>query len=187
MSGGGDGCKEGIALPPVTYFQAATRLAFGDGALSESGAIFRECQAARPLLVTDQGMVKAGIVELTQMVLAAAGVSAVLFDRVEPDPSIETVQAAAREFRANGCDSVLAVGGGSPMDCAKAAAVLVSTDGRLEDYFGINKVCAPLPPLVAVPTTVGTGSEVTTFAVISDLARCKKMVIGSPRLAPLCN
>jgi alcohol dehydrogenase class IV len=117
--------------------------------------------------------------------LAHAGVEGVIFDAVEANPSVETVDRVLETYQTQSCQGLLAVGGGSPMDAAKAAGALATNPGRLLDYVGIGKFPRPLPPLVAIPTTTGTGSEVTPFAIITDHAQRRKVVIGSPLMAPL--
>jgi alcohol dehydrogenase len=165
-------------------FHASTRLAFGEGSLQRTGELALSAGIHLPLIITDAGMVATGMVDVLQHSIRAAGIDSSLFSEVESDPGKETVLHAAAAYHANHCDGIIAFGGGSPMDCAKAAGVLASQPGRLDDYFGIGKVSSPLPVLFAIPSTVGTGSEVTSFAVISDVERHKKMVIGSPFIAP---
>jgi alcohol dehydrogenase class IV len=117
--------------------------------------------------------------------LAAAGISTTVFDEVEPNPSIGTVDAALAAYRTGGCDAILAVGGGSPMDVAKAVGIIATNGGAISDYEGKpDAISADLPPFICVPTTCGTGSEVTPFAVITDEARHWKMSIASPREVP---
>jgi alcohol dehydrogenase len=165
-------------------FQASTRLIFGEGSLQRTGEQVLSSGVHHPLVITDPGMVATGWVDALTQSIHSAGLVSSLFTDVESDPGKETVLRAVENYRENGCDSIIAFGGGSPMDCAKATGVLASQSGRLEDYFGIGKVSSPLPVLFAIPSTVGTGSEVTSFAVISDVERHKKMVVGSPFIAP---
>jgi alcohol dehydrogenase len=167
-----------------TTFQLHTRLVFGEGSLQRTGELAKSCGLTHALIVTDAGMVATGIIGAVQQSLHAAGLESSLFADVESDPGKDTVGRAVEVYMREDCDSIIAVGGGSPIDCAKAAGVVVSNPGQLEDYFGIGKVTWPLPVLFAIPTTVGTGSEVTSFAVISDTERHKKMVIGSPLVTP---
>ena len=167
-------------------FQASTRLTFGAGAIATAGEIVCGLGVGRALVVTDPGLVKAGIVERVINVLANAGVESAVFDHVEPNPSLETVYRAMARYREAGCTGFVAVGGGSSIDVAKGAAMLASNPGALSDYVGISQAVNPLPPLLAVPTTVGSGSEVTIFAVVTDRAQHRKVVIASPLLAPRC-
>jgi alcohol dehydrogenase len=165
-------------------FQVSTRLIFGEGSLQRSGEQVLSAGVHRPLIITDRGMVATGIVDTLTHSIHSAGLVFSLFADVESDPGKETVLRAVKAYREGECDGIITLGGGSPMDCAKATGVLASHPGGLDDYFGIGKVINPLPVLFAIPSTVGTGSEVTSFAVISDVERHKKMVIGSPFIAP---
>jgi len=168
----------------IAFFQAATRLTFGPGALAETLNITQAAGLRKVLIVTDGGLVRAGIPGRVSDMLTRAGVDSSVFDAVEANPSIATVEQALDAYRSQDCQGLIAVGGGSPMDAAKAVGVLAANPGKLSDYVGIGKVIHPLPPLIAVPTTTGTGSEVTQFTVITDHAQRRKVVIGSPLVAP---
>ncbi|NND68867.1 MAG: iron-containing alcohol dehydrogenase [Halioglobus sp.] len=129
-----------------------------------------ECQAlgiAKPLLVTDPGLMQIGLVQPVLDALEAEGLSAVVFSEVREDPPEETVHSAAAQARAVGADGVLAVGGGSSMDTAKVVAALLGGDQALQDMYGVGQVTGGRLPLILVPTTAGTGSEVTPVAVIT--------------------
>jgi alcohol dehydrogenase class IV len=167
-------------------FQVTTQILFGPGAVANTGKLARELGISRSLVVTDPGVSGAGITGRVVDALAGVGVESVIFDAVEPNPSIRTVEKALVLYQEAGCEGIVAVGGGSPMDTAKAVATLATNPGELPAYIGIDKIINALAPLLAVPTTVGTGSEVTTFAVITDPAQRKKVVLGSPLLAPRC-
>lgn len=171
-------------MDEISTFQAATRVVFGPGAVANLGALAKELSLEKCLVVTDAGVTKAGIATRAIANLAGAGVKVLVFDAVEPNPSMETVVDASRLYQDGRCDGIVAVGGGSPIDVAKAVAVLATNPGELSTHIGVDKIANPLAPLLAVPTTVGTGSEVTTWAVITDLAQQKKVVLGSPLLAP---
>jgi alcohol dehydrogenase len=169
--------------PNLATFNVPTRIVFGEGASAEAGHELAALGARRVLAVTDGGLIRAGIVQPICGCLEAAGLSHAAFTDVEANPSVETVQRALAAYQSNRCDAILAVGGGSPMDTAKAVGILAANGGNIRDYEGLGKVRNPLPPLVAVPTTVGTGSEVTYFDVITDVQRRFKMAIASPLLA----
>ena len=111
--------------------------------------------------------------------LRKAEVGHVVFDEVEPNPSIACVEKSFALYKAEGCDALIAVGGGSSMDTAKATGVLATNPGKITDYEGVGKVKNPLPPFLAVPTTCGTGAETTYFAVITDPVRQFKFTVGS--------
>ena len=136
------------------------------------------------LVVTDSGLVQTEIPGAVTKSLDAAGVKWTLFGEVEPNPSVETVHKGLALYGKHACDGLIAVGGGSPMDAAKAIGLLVTNGGDIRDYFGAAKVTKPLPPLVAIPTTCGTGSEVTQFTVVTDTERRFKAGIGSPHNIP---
>jgi alcohol dehydrogenase class IV len=168
----------------LATFQAPTLLHFGPGATSKIAEVAATLRADRLLVITDAGLVRCGVAARVLDVLGEIGVEGVVFDDVEPNPSIETVERAHSLYQEAGCAGIVVVGGGSPIDVAKGVGVLVSNPGPLISYFGTGKVSAGLPPLLAVPTTAGTGSEVTMYAVITDQAQRKKLVIGSPLVVP---
>lgn len=157
---------------------------FGANEAASLGKRVRELGKARALLVTDPGLVKAGVIAPIQQNLEAAGVAVWVFDRVEENPSVPTVEAAAALGQSQDVEVVIGVGGGSAMDTAKATAVLMTNAGPLTRYEGLDKFANHPMDLVLIPTTAGTGSEATFFAVITDLERHYKMPIASARLAP---
>jgi alcohol dehydrogenase len=167
----------------LSTFSVPTRIVFGEGAAAEAGRELASLGARRVLVVTDQGIVRAGIVQPIRDHLEAASLVHAAFTDVEANPSVETVERALAAYQSHSCDAIIAVGGGSPMDTAKAVGILASNGGNIRDYEGLGKVRNPLPPFLAVPTTVGTGSEVTYFDVITDVRRRFKMAIASPYLA----
>ncbi len=171
-------------MTSLNTFNVPTRILFGQSASGEAGRELVALGARRVLVVTDGGLVRAGIVQPIGASLDASGLAHAVFDDVEANPSVETVQRALAAYMEHGCDALLAVGGGSPMDVAKASGLLASNGGDIRAYEGSGKVPRPLPPLVAIPTTAGTGSEVTFFTVITDPDRQFKMPIISPLLAP---
>lgn len=164
-------------------FNTVRRLVCAPGAALELAA---ECAALgirRPMLVTDPGLVAIGLVAPVQAALEAAGLSVLLFDQVREDPPEDTVLAAADLARDAGVDGVLAVGGGSSMDVAKVVAVLLGGEQALPDLYGVGMVKGGRLPLILVPTTAGTGSEVTPVAVITT-GETTKAGVSSPVLLP---
>jgi 1,3-propanediol dehydrogenase/alcohol dehydrogenase len=166
---------------PFGSFQNPVRLIFKPGALSELPGLIDAGET--PLIVTDPGIEKAGILDRVCGALDEAGVRHAVFAKVESDPSVETVEAAAAFYRERGCGPVIGLGGGSCMDAAKGTAVVVST-GQGIRAFRQGPIGAPVVPVIAIPTTAGTGSEVTGVMVISDLQEKVKMVLRGPSLFP---
>ena len=159
--------------------EVPTRMVHGPGAVTRLGELCRELGIGRPLLVTDKGVLAAGLVEPALDLLD----DAVLFDGVRPNPDIELVGQGSSAYREQGCDGLVALGGGSSIDAAKAIGVEVVHGGSILDYeYGRDPISKRLPPLVAVPTTAGTGSEVTLWAVITDHERKLKFNVGGTPL-----
>ena len=164
-------------------FQLPTRIEFGRGVSSTVGEEAKRLGGTRALVVTDAGVAAAGLVEPVLERLSEAGVTSVVFDHVAPNPRDTSVELGAKLADAEGCDVIVAVGGGSPMDTAKAIGVIATNGGKIQDYEGLGQVRKPITPLIAIPTTSGTGSEVTFWAVITDTERSFKMSVGSPLCA----
>lgn len=163
----------------IYTWEMPARLVFGAEASKRVGEELRSLGVSKPLVVTDKGIVQAGLLEGIFEGLSKAEMHYALFDEVEPNPSVQCVEKSLALYRASGCDSLVAVGGGSSMDTAKATGILANNPGPITAYEGMNKFKNPLPPLLAIPTTCGTGAEVTYFAVVTDTARQFKMGIGS--------
>ena len=155
---------------------------FGFGVVSAIGEKVKELGGNKVIVITDKGIVNAELLPRVTEPLEKAGITYTVFDEVEPNPSSETVHKAAEI--AKGCDLIIGLGGGSPIDTAKAAGILVTNGGKIEDYEGINMYKNAIPPLIAVPTTSGTGTEVTPFAVITDTKTEWKMAIGNAYSIP---
>lgn len=151
---------------------------FGEGASKKLGEMAAGMGAKKAFVMYDKGVKAAGIVDGLIASLKAAGVEAVEFDGVLPNPPDTMVEEAAALARAANVDIVVAVGGGSSIDSAKAINILLTNPSPINQYDGINTVKVPGKPLIAIPTTSGTGSEVTAFSIVTDTVRKKKMVIG---------
>ena len=159
--------------------EVPTRMVHGPGAVDRLGELCRELGVRRPLLVTDKGVAAAGLVDPALALLD----DPVLFDGVRPNPDIELVGEGSAVYREEGCDGLVALGGGSSIDAAKAIGVEIVHGGSILDYeYGGVPITKRLPPLVAVPTTAGTGSEVTLWAVITDHERKLKFNVGGTPL-----
>ncbi|MHB1159142.1 MAG: iron-containing alcohol dehydrogenase [Chloroflexota bacterium] len=166
-------------------WEIPTRLIFGPGCSRQAGEQLRRLGGSKTLIVTDRGVEGAGILAGLLEGLTAAGMPYALYTGVEPNPSIRCVEEAVALYKSDGCDCLLGVGGGSSMDTAKAAgAVMANPRLDIRDMEGTGRVPNPIPPMVAIPTTCGTGSEVTVAAVITDTERHYKIPILSPYLTP---
>jgi 4-hydroxybutyrate dehydrogenase len=174
--------------PRITVLSWPTRIVLGAGAIARLPDEVRRLGMHRPLLVTDLGVVKAGLADTVIGVLSEAGIVHVLFDHVTPDPVEKDVFAGLEAYRTGDCDGIIALGGGSPLDTAKLVQLLTSHPPPLSRYDdatgGDQYVTRPLPPLLAIPTTAGTGSEVSRSGVafLEDTAR--KTVVFAPALLP---
>jgi len=169
-------------------FHSPTKITFGEDAACGAYEVTRELGGKRTLIVTDANLLNAGVLA---SVLAAfengndsASNQPIIFDEVPPDSDLDCVRSAASLARRAGCDSVLAVGGGSVIDTAKVANICLAYGGDLLDYLGLNNLPTKLFPMVAIPTTAGTGSEVSPVALIRDRDEQRKLLFGSPFLAP---
>jgi alcohol dehydrogenase class IV len=157
----------------------------GPGSINRIPELLRELKSKKPLLVTDNCLVKAGIVQRTADVLNSAGIPHVLFSDVEPNPSVNTVNAIQRRYLDEGCDGFIALGGGSPMDAAKGAAARVLRPQKsVNQMAGLLKVLGKIPPFIAIPTTAGTGSETTMAALVTDTETHHKYAIMDLSLIP---
>ncbi len=169
-------------LSPFDY-EPRTRVVFGSGTVRRLGELVREFDGKKVLLVTDPGIEQAGHTGRCMDALASAGLITTLFDEVTPNPTTEDVDRGLQVARAANIDFLVAVGGGSAMDCAKGINFLYTNGGRIQDYWGIGKAAKPMLPLIAVPTTSGTGSEAQSFAIIADAVSHRKMACGDKKAA----
>jgi alcohol dehydrogenase class IV len=172
-----------MAWDSVHLFECLTRVHYGFGASTQTGEILRGLGVTRALVVTDPGVEGAGIVDRVAEHVTGAGIDVALYAKTEPNPTIANAHEAAALYEEARCDGILGLGGGSSMDAAKAAGVIVTNGGVITDYAGRDQIPNDIPPLVCVPTTCGTGSEVTFVSVISDHERHFKAVLASRRMA----
>ncbi|WP_081599686.1 iron-containing alcohol dehydrogenase family protein [Halalkalibacterium ligniniphilum] len=166
----------------------ASHIQFGVGARLNIGGNFCSLNCKKVMVVTDEGIVKAGILDDIIKSLSDSGITYALFDKVIPDPDVTCVHKARDFYLVENCDGMLAVGGGSSIDTAKGAGLLITNSDPLMSLAGLDKVKNPLPPLVAIPTTCGTGSEVTNVTVITDEQHAKIPFVSSlltPKVAIL--
>jgi len=141
-----------------------------------------ECERVgirKPLIVTDAGVKAAGVLAMVQVAMPAS-LQGPVYDGTPPNPTEAAVRAATAMFNEHGCDGLIAVGGGSSLDCAKGVNFLLTNGGSMQDYRGYGKARTPLLPMIGIPTTAGTGSEAQSYAVISDAATHMKMACGDP-------
>ena len=168
-------------------YEPRARLVFGPGSLGRLGELAAELVrgggARRVLLVTDSGIRKAGHAERATRLLAESGLDVRAFDRVEENPTTRHVDAGVAVAREHRAELLVGLGGGSSMDCAKGINFLLTQGGEMRDYWGVGKATRPMLPLIAVPTTAGTGSESQSFALISDPVTHQKMACGDPKAA----
>ena len=152
---------------------------YGQGAMSQVAICARRLGGENILLVTDPGIGDAGWVDKTITYFKQESLQYTVFDNVVTNPRAFQVEQGTQLYNQKNCDVIVALGGGSPMDTAKGIAILVSNHGRIQDYVGCNLITQPIPPLICVPTTAGTGSDVSQFAVIADPQKKVKMTILS--------
>lgn len=165
-------------------FQLGTVVLFGDHVIEKLSGKVKEFKRDKVLIVTDKGVEKAGLLEKIEKVLKNDKIEIKIFDDVEPDPSLDTIMKGAKFFKESDCNIIIALGGGSAMDTAKGIRVVADNGGHIRDYAGVNKVPGRASvPLITIPTTSGTGSEVTIFAVLSDWEYNMKITVTSPYLA----
>ncbi len=160
-------------------FQSHTRVMFGDGAIERLGEIARELLFKRTLLVADRGLVACGHVERAEKLLAKAGIEVIHFHDFEVNPDTRMIETGRAFAASQSIDSIIGLGGGSSLDCAKGINFLLTNGGRMQDYWGYGKASKPLLPMIGIPTTSGTGSEAQSYALISDAETHVKMACGS--------
>ncbi|MEQ9409899.1 MAG: iron-containing alcohol dehydrogenase [Fuerstiella sp.] len=164
-------------------FQPRTRVIFGAGTFSRLGTVARETGQERVLLVTDPGLRQAGHCDTAVDCLKAAGLSVAVFDDVAQNPTTDDVDRCVACARHHQIQLIVGLGGGSSMDCAKGTNFLLTNGGRMQDFRGVGKATKPMLPMIAVPTTSGTGSEAQSFAVIADAETHMKMACGDHKAA----
>jgi alcohol dehydrogenase len=172
-----------LATTLILDFQPRTRIVFGVGTIDRLGDLVRENSGTRVLLVTDPGIVAAGHVQRATRSLSVAGIYCACFDGVVENPTTEGVDSCLAAARQEQIDFLVGLGGGSSIDTAKGCNFLLTNGGRMEDFWGVGKATRPMLPLIAIPTTAGTGSECQSFALITHPQSHVKMACGDPRAA----
>jgi len=164
-------------------FQPRTRVVFGPGAIEQLGELAHELNFRRTLLVADRGLLASGHVEEAVGPLTKAGVEIVRFHDFDVNPDSRMVENGSVFVASLNIDSIIGLGGGSSMDCAKGINFLLTNGGRMSDYRGYGKATQPMLPMIAIPTTAGTGSEGQSYALIADAETHAKMACGDPKAA----
>ncbi|WP_020470516.1 iron-containing alcohol dehydrogenase [Zavarzinella formosa] len=170
-------------MPPPFDFQPLNRAVFGPGTITRLGELTREHGGRRIMLVTDPGLAKAGHPQRAEQLLREAGLEVFLFDAVKENPTTKDVAVGVEFARKHQVDFLVAIGGGSSMDCAKGVNFIYTNGGRMADYKGHGKATKPMLPSIGVPTTSGTGSEAQSFALITDESSHMKMACGDKKAA----
>lgn len=165
------------------YFMP-TRILFGEVKAAEVGKVVTNLGRKAILVTGKTAMKQLGITDQVTDSLKKEKIESIAFDQVEPNPTIETVNQGSKLARKENCDLVIGLGGGSALDAAKAIAVMISHEGNAKDFLGSNNVPGPIVPLVAIPSTSGTGSEVTRYAVLTDKSTKRKQAMRSQFIIP---
>ena len=160
------------------------RVTLGENSITEIPAALDSLGAEKVMVVTDEGIIKVGIYGKIEKILKDAGKEIILVDEVKPDPSMQLVDSIAEKARRSGAQAVIGLGGGSSIDSAKVAAALVGNEGSINKYLGVGMLPKPGLPILAVPTTAGTGSEVTYLSILSDIENETKKGFGSEFIMP---
>ncbi len=165
-------------------FSVPQNIVAGKGTIKKLPEVAAKLGGKKAFIISGPHLNKIGAVAACEALLADAGITAAAFTDCEANPSVETVDKATALFKESGADFIVAYGGGSPMDVAKAVGVLAKFGGSITEYEGAHKVPGAIVPLIAIPTTAGTGSEVTAFSVITDHSRQYKLTVFSYKLLP---
>ena len=164
-------------------FVLPTRIEFGIGCISRITGELSLLSSKKPLIVTDKGIIASGLLKKVTKPFDDAGIPYDIFDDISPNPRDENVHAGAAVARKMKCDCLVAVGGGSPIDCAKSMSIIATHEGIIQDFRGVEKIPGVTLPIIAVPTTAGSGSEVTFSSVITDCAKKTKFSLRSVKIA----
>ena len=167
-----------------TTFSIPPTIITGAGASEKVGEQAKRLEASNVLIVTDPGIVKLGYVDQIVKNLNSANIATSIFSDVTPDPTLQNVKDGLKQYKAENCNGIVSIGGGSAIDCGKGIAMKLTNDGEFADYMGVDKIPNPGAMLIAIPTTAGTGSEVTKVTVITDTDRNVKMMLSSACLLP---
>ena len=164
-------------------FNIATRIVYGRESAKQIDDIVTGLNLKKIQLVTDKGVADSGTLDYLLKPLKDAGINSIIYDDITYNPTVQSVDRAAEQFKNADCDGVIAVGGGSPIDAGKCVGVLATNPGSVNDYLGVDKVKNPSVPVICVPTTAGTAAEITDVAVLNDPEKKLKMGMRSPYVA----
>lgn len=156
----------------------------GKGCLASLPERVKMLNGKKPLLVSDKGMTDLGYTARVTELLKSAGIDCAVYDGTVPNPTDHNVEEGAEIYKKENCDLLISLGGGSSHDCCKAIGILVTNGGKIQDYEGLDKLTAPLPPYIAINTTAGTASEMTRFTIITNSSNHVKMAIVDWRVTP---
>jgi len=170
----------------TSVFNVPSTIIVGGGASEEVGTQAKRCGARRVLLVTDPYMVNSGLAGRITDILKQAGIAVTLFADVEPDPTDRNVADGLSAFQEGDCEAIVGLGGGSSLDCAKGISIMTANEMPISQYAGLHKVPHKGAPVIAIPTTAGTGAEVTKVAIIGDTERDVKMMMLDVNILPDC-
>lgn len=177
--------KKGQITDMNTFnFSVPQDITVGKGSLAKLPEIAKKLGGSHAFIISGPHLAKMGLVEKAADYLKTVDIKVDAFTEIEANPSVATVEKATEKFKESGADFIVAFGGGSPMDVAKAVGVVAKYGGSITEYEGAHKVPGPIIPLIAIPTTAGTGSEVTAFSVITDHSRDYKLTVFSYELLP---
>ena len=165
-------------------FKIPQDIIFGMGSLKRLPELLSKSGADKMMIVSDHSLEQIGMVKKVQDIVEDAGIETSTFLDILPNPTVDMVNAATKMYKESGAGCIVALGGGSPMDVAKAVGVIARYGGCITEYEGAHLVPGPIEPIIAIPTTAGTGSEVTAFSVITDTSRNYKLTVFSYELLP---
>lgn len=171
-------------MKQARFFRIPSGVIVGCNASSFAGREAKKLGGTKALIVTDRNLTEMGFLSGIESSLDSEKIDYELFDEVTAEPTVDYVEKGLDLYRRSKCDFIIALGGGSPIDTAKAVCIMASNPGAIQDYKGLDKVPRPGAPLIAIPTTAGTGSETTIFTIITDTKTNVKMLIGSPLILP---
>lgn len=175
---------KGAGMKEARFFRIPSGVMVGCNASSYAGEEAKKLGGTKALIVTDGNLTKMGFLSRIEPSLTSEKIDYEVFDQVITEPTVDYVESGLDIYSRTKCDFIIALGGGSPIDTAKAISAMVSNSGSIQDYKGLDKIPSPGAPLIAIPTTAGTGSETSIFTIIADTRTNVKMLIGSPFLLP---